>query len=134
METIGKRFKEALEKIYGKSSSKKCADEFDEKHAQNIDRLKRSDTLPAKMRTIARKKGISLDWLETGEGDMLVDTSNSIGSVGKNSNINQGSRDQIVGESKLSPKEQMLLEYFNKASEEQKDKILLSVMQAVMGG
>ena len=133
MQTIGFRFKEALEKIYGKSSSKQCSEEFGE-HVQAIDRLKRSNSLPAKMRDIARKKGISLDWLETGEGDMLVGASNSIGSVGSNSNINQGSRDQINGGKNITAKEQMLLEYFNKATDEQKDKILFLVMQEVMGG
>ena len=128
MQTIGFRFKTALEEIYGKSSSKKCAEEFGEKHAQAIDRLKRSDTITAKITTIARKKGISLDWLETGEGDMLQDKSSAAKVI----------QDKEEGSNKKAEvsdsKEQTLLEFYRKASDDQKDKILLMVMQEVMSG
>lgn len=74
METIGFRFSKALDEIYKDNSSKECAEEFHE-HRQAIDRLKRADTLPAKMVSIARAKNISIDWLITGDGKMFNDVS-----------------------------------------------------------
>jgi phage repressor protein C with HTH and peptisase S24 domain len=77
LETVGSRFKEALDLLYGKSSSLKCGKEFDI-HAQNIDRFKRSNTLTKKMMLIANKKKISIDWLETGEGEMYASSKASV--------------------------------------------------------
>ncbi len=68
----GERIAEALGKIYKTDkNSKLVAADFDE-YQSNVDRLKRGGTVTKAMKKIANKKGISIDWLENGIGNMFV--------------------------------------------------------------
>ncbi len=70
MGTAGDRFAEALDSIYGKSSSRKASEKLDIPQT-SIDRLKRKPNTTKQMLQIAHNEGISIVWLETGEGEML---------------------------------------------------------------
>lgn len=68
---VGKRFDIALEEVLGyKRNSTAIANEY-EVTTQAISQLKKNEKSNDLMKKIAKDKGISLSWLEFGEGNML---------------------------------------------------------------
>jgi len=95
---VGKRFVDAMEKVYGHARfGADLAREY-EVSPQAISQYKNKRKATDLMREIAKDKGISLSWLEFGEGNMLVKGKDISMIQGGNGNIQtKGSKNRISG-------------------------------------
>ncbi|MGP1450525.1 MAG: hypothetical protein ACTTJS_05315 [Wolinella sp.] len=72
-ETIGQRFKVAIEKKYGKFENKVIAQRYGVSE-QAVIKFKRDDNLTKSMIEIARIEGINLNYLSSGIGSVFLDS------------------------------------------------------------
>ncbi|MGP1579610.1 MAG: hypothetical protein ACTTH5_01080 [Wolinella sp.] len=71
-ETIGQRFKTAIEKKYGRFENKVIAQKYGMSE-QAVIKFKRDDNLTKSMIEIAKEEGINLNYLSNGIGEVFLD-------------------------------------------------------------
>jgi len=101
LNTIGYRFGQALDAIYGASSTKKCVSDLGVSQS-TIDRGKNGDSLTKTISIFAAKKGVSTSWLLTGEGEMLVSSASSQHQTMVGNHGNMAGRDNNAGSRETS--------------------------------
>jgi len=93
-ETIGQRFKTAIEKKYGKFENKVIAQKYGMSE-QAVIKFKRDDNLTKSMIEIANQEGINLNYLSNGIGEVFLDTTQE---CAKERVIGENDFKEILGE------------------------------------
>ncbi|WP_428738675.1 S24 family peptidase [Sulfurimonas sp.] len=75
IDTVGLRFSEALEDIFGKTNNKKVAEKYNITQ-QSVGQLKKKKALNETISFICANESINLNWIQTGKGEMLLEDNN----------------------------------------------------------
>lgn len=93
-ETIGQRFKTAIEKKYGRFENKVIAQKYGMSE-QAVIKFKRDDNLTKSMIEIANQEGINLNYLSNGIGEVFLDVTQE---CAKEKIIGEVDLQEILGE------------------------------------
>jgi phage repressor protein C with HTH and peptisase S24 domain len=79
-ETVGERFEGALNHIFGQKNNKEIAEKYNITQ-QSVGQLKKKKAINETISLICEKEMINLNWIQTGKGEMLLNSENSLPAI-----------------------------------------------------
>ena len=113
-ETVGIRFKKALELKYGARNNPIIANKY-EFAPQTIGQLKKKKAINETIASICEKENINLNWIQSGKGHVFIENDISENYVTTQININKDDIEIIEYFKKLTPKQQQYYSHLIKA-------------------